>query len=1237
MSSVASVRQDRFARVFVDGPEQMPPSAEGYFHEDRGYFFKLDLNDVSAQEATPTIQKASEKFKVEVVKRVVKGTVYKERVYVEDTSEIPEGFKPQEGPQGGLYYETGVRDVATPDSGSPGQETRPVAVVEWDDVEIGDEIVYETPEGEEVFAEVIEMQPRENASDIIQVKVGGEVHQAEPGTYSVADLEKSDRTTFRAVQKAWVEWTGPQGGQGWRNTETSEVRYQEEKPEPVEGEGSETLPDESVPSEIDFDPAEPPEGGYAPGWTGPDEDRFDPQEGQYVEFYEEGSYYYGEIETVTEDGVEVDLSGVDATAEADVDQVTAWEDAEQRWPSYPEPDPEEDIDEFMENEEAEDFIETVNTEPDEGFTFGRNLDVDDPFNRDVWFVGITSENMDRGEMDKQDIVDFYEEWQDVLEDESALHIGGYSFPEEDKVSIDLSVALEDAEEAERFGKKFNQDSVSNLYLAQRLGWDAGGIDTGGDGNSPVETEEDVREALEEMETLAKTLHKGKTKVFDPLKIYEVNGERLSGRQIAYRTMKNGMKPWEEDLIDTGETIEDPHKDTEEKSDEDTEKAWVRDPSENASQMRWRNTRTGEYHYGPHPPGIDAETSDPSQAQSWGQAQTAREWDEITDELEEQEGEAVQAADMSSAVYSEQDDEEYHHEDAGDGSLSKDEDVWTYYYGPKGGEGWINMATGEIRYQKRRPGKAPEGGDGYDDFTAEGWIEPPDDPTDLYPEQILEVETDDGEFVEAEVTHVDEEQGVANIELETGEEWMMSEGTMDQIAAAEDFFDYTPFFEGIVEDSPGFDDVDEAREWYYEEAIKDEIPEDADPVWQQFEVGEDIAVDLEGKQFEVPIVGWNPGMSAEEDPRGKGREPAIALGYEDLGEEVGWDTWIDRFGKPSDASPFITSTESHLETFHPDAKPPEAFEEEEAEEDEFDWEEELEDLEGEEGSSTPSDEEVEPAVAEPSSEQSEQEEEESQEQTGYDSFAEEFDPSDVEEWGSLSDFGFPGGVSEHAMQVGALPSYDGESNDGLVFRTHFGDGHDEEETELGLRQMAAHEVSQALGANVPEHTGHPEEDGWTAAEGVEGQMASSAEPGLVEPDHFIDEAAKQVIVGNMDAHSQNVYVDPEGNVHMVDIDHSAGDITSDFTGQKGWYDDMLDRILGELEDTAGSLGVQEPDIRDKIMERAAEIAQQHYDPEADIGGYEAEMISALSTVDDEYGEKFAENISDNIKNLAEGNI
>jgi hypothetical protein len=219
----------------------------------------------------------------------------------------------------------------------------------------------------------------------------------------------------------------------------------------------------------------------------------------------------------------------------------------------------------------------------------------------------------------------------------------------------------------------------------------------------------------------------------------------------------------------------------------------------------------------------------------------------------------------------------------------------------------------------------------------------------------------------------------------------------------------------------------------------------------------------------------------------------------------------------------------------------------------------------------------------------------------------FDRDDFETWGSLGSFGFPSSVSGAHMDIGALPAYDGESNQGLVFRRKFGDGALDPET--GHRQMVSYTIGSALGGQMPQHAGHADEDGHVVANGVDGYDIGAAPQEVLEQvdeQEFIDQAAIQIILGNNDAHHQNVKVTPDGHVVFHDIDHSAGDITGEFVGKKTSYDDSLDRVLGELHRSAQYVVEgDESEVRERMLERAREIAQQHQSTGTDGGdsGYE----------------------------------
>jgi hypothetical protein len=160
------------------------------------------------------------------------------------------------------------------------------------------------------------------------------------------------------------------------------------------------------------------------------------------------------------------------------------------------PDPEEDIDRLRESETATEVITQANDEPFGGFTFQRNLEVQALGERDEWAVGLgLGPGRQQEEMDKDDIQEVYEEHLELLEDFTGLRIGGYHFGDDDGgYEIEVSVTLNDADEAEALGEELNQDSVFNLGTEEL-------IMTGGDGDSPIESIDDARDVLETIDSI----------------------------------------------------------------------------------------------------------------------------------------------------------------------------------------------------------------------------------------------------------------------------------------------------------------------------------------------------------------------------------------------------------------------------------------------------------------------------------------------------------------------------------------------------------------------------------------------------------------------------------------------------------------------------------------------------------------------------------------------------------------
>jgi hypothetical protein len=597
-----------------------------------------------------------------------------------------------------------------------------------------------------------------------------------------------------------------------------------------------------------------------------------------------------------------------------------------------------------------------------------------------------------------------------------------------------------------------------------------------------------------------------------------------------------------------------------------------------------------------------------------------------------------------------------------------EDVWTYYYGPQGGEGWMNMRTGEIRYQKQRPGQAPEDPMVEDDWVGDGWAEPPDDLTELREGQHVEF-YDEGaeEYYEGDIEVLDEDGQYARIDGE-GPNGIIGPSGPDDLTAVEETDDgegAPDGWEPIPHETEALESLNEGDPIVYEDhagnryesrvslidqgdAIHSEedhlvFPDKMD-AWVPGDVAEQFPSDEEGEESEPPAETTEPEDLLED----AGVDIGDQFEYEDMQVEVVGTTSMVADGEPShiEVAPLEGDVTDPL-PIHPNSVPEDA-----GSEDDIlgDIEDEIDSIGdeavGEEVDTDEMDEDVQDEFVSDDPDEAAQElldefdddvpeGNEPAEASGWQEYTadyemSEYDPSDVEDWGDLSDFGFPSGVTAHNMEVGALPSWEQGSNEGLVFKTEYGP--DGEKTDLGHRQMVTYTVGDALGGEMPEHVGHPEDDGYVAAEGIEGEDIGSAPGGYLEqvdPEQWYEQAAVQIILGNNDAHMQNVKVTPEGDLVFHDIDHSAGDITSDFVGNKPQYDSAIDRVLGELT-RSGQYVVDDDkeEMKQKMLEHAKEKAQE-------VNGTE-ELNDALSEAQ-AYNEDHVGNVASNVTRLAAGDV
>ena len=305
-----------------------------------------------------------------------------------------------------------------------------------------------------------------------------------------------------------------EGGVGWHNTDTDEVVFAG-TPEGVPDDYVYVAPDEEVGDE--YDTVTSPQGATyrSPSPTddadGGDTNGDDESDGE---------------SPVPESGVRKTDSGAYVSAD---------------------PDPEQDIERFMSDAEASEAIDETNAEPMGGFTVQRNLETYDVPDDDVWICGLTSVEFDADDgITKQDVVDFYEEYQEVLQEHTGVRIGGYHFESGEKISIDLSAALTDRDEAETLGEELDQESVFNPKVALGDGdWENGSVGTGGDGDSPLQDADpdDILQTLNELSSVTSEAAVVDMKEDSESAADDVfespDGDRLSRRKIGYRGWKEG--------------------------------------------------------------------------------------------------------------------------------------------------------------------------------------------------------------------------------------------------------------------------------------------------------------------------------------------------------------------------------------------------------------------------------------------------------------------------------------------------------------------------------------------------------------------------------------------------------------------------------------------------------------------------------------------------------------------------
>jgi hypothetical protein len=127
------------------------------------------------------------------------------------------------------------------------------------------------------------------------------------------------------------------------------------------------------------------------------------------------------------------------------------------------PQPRADIARFEGQEELSTLLTDVSTTPGRGFLLYSNLTRCDPFDSDQWFVPMTGTEITvDGELTTTDIIEFYRNNIEILEEQPALKIGGYRGLAASGTRLVIVASLTDPEEAQALAQRTGHTGAMNF-------------------------------------------------------------------------------------------------------------------------------------------------------------------------------------------------------------------------------------------------------------------------------------------------------------------------------------------------------------------------------------------------------------------------------------------------------------------------------------------------------------------------------------------------------------------------------------------------------------------------------------------------------------------------------------------------------------------------------------------------------------------------------------------------------
>jgi hypothetical protein len=180
--------------------------------------------------------------------------------------------------------------------------------------------------------------------------------------------------------------------------------------------------------------------------------------------------------------------------------------------------PDEDISRFENSDEMARLLANVNETPGRGFLLYSNLTRCRPHERDLWLVILQHTEIDvKLGLTKSDIVEFYRENLDLLEEKPSLKIGGFRRVAEPTIQLSLVASLTDPQEARELAGRANSIGTMNIYRFE-LSKESlvAGESTHGPGQVDAVFRNDAGDEVSSRELARRIWHNGLDVSFHPL-------------------------------------------------------------------------------------------------------------------------------------------------------------------------------------------------------------------------------------------------------------------------------------------------------------------------------------------------------------------------------------------------------------------------------------------------------------------------------------------------------------------------------------------------------------------------------------------------------------------------------------------------------------------------------------------------------------------------------------------------